>query len=192
MSQCKGTLQVPTFFQEVLGQITTLLEMFLILLPSLGITAILVVTDAMLFREIGLLRSIAMILFIFDIIAGTIANLTNGTNDHYAASPVKRWIFLCIHVQPLIFSWLIGDYFIVCLLVWLFTMTMAFIVNTYIHHPSQRAMAGAMVVIGLSVFMLFANHLPGVLQIALIMFMLKVIYSFAVDHTWLQKKNGAL
>jgi hypothetical protein len=176
-------INVPNVLHEFFGPRITTLELFLIIVPGTLLTALLVWKDAAYFREIGLLRSLIMTVLILDIFYGVIANLTSSTNDYYAVSPVRRHLFIAIHVQPIIFYWLLGDYFSVCFFAWAYTVSAAAIVNLCIRHHAQRAIAGTALSIGLTLLLVWSEGLPVFLLIALVMFMIKVIYSFPVHHT---------
>ncbi len=183
MNRLKDDIRVPRLFQEFLGLRTTGFEILLILLPATLMTALLVWASFPVLWEMGLWRSVAMVILVFDILAGVVANLTGATNDHYAGQSLRRLLFIAMHVQPLVFSWLVGGYFAECLFAWLYTVVMALLINGLNRHPAQRAAAGAGLVVGLTILLIFARDLPAVLSVALVMFMFKVIYSFAVDHT---------
>jgi hypothetical protein len=183
MKWLSSNLRVPKLFQEFFGLRTTLAEILLILLPALLMTALLVWAGAPFFSEMYLWRFLIMAVLIFDILAGVVANLTSATNDHYADQSMKRILFIVMHIQPLVFSWLIGGFFAECLFVWLFTVVTALLVNGLKRHPLQRPLAGAGLVVGLTILLLIAGKLPSFLVVALVMFMIKVLYSFAVDHT---------
>lgn len=183
MKWLRGDFRVPKLFQEFLDLRTTIAELLLILLPAMLMTALLVWTGAPIFREMGLWRALVMVALIFDIMAGVVANLTGATNDHYADQSMRRIFFIVIHVQPLVFSWLVGGFFAECLFAWLFTVVTALLVNGLKRHPLQRPFAGAGLVVGLTILLLIAGNLPSFMVVTLVMFMIKVIYSFAVDHT---------
>jgi hypothetical protein len=121
-------------------------------------------------------------LLIFDILAGFIANLTLSTNNYYKENPKLRLVFIAIHIQPLIFSFLLNDYFYICLIIWVYTLITALSINALQTFPAQRVLAGCFVMIGLIGLLLYSNPLPNLLLIALAFFHLKVSYSFAVDH----------
>lgn len=183
MKWLSDDIRVPKLFQEFLGLRTTCFDLLLILLPATLMTALLVWTGSPIFIEMSLWRTLVMVVLIFDILAGVVANLTGATNEHYASLSTKRLFFIAIHVQPLVFSWLMGGYFAECLFTWLYTVVTALLVNGLNRHPAQRPVAGAGLVVGLTILLIIAVNLPSVLTAALVMFMIKVIYSFAVDHT---------
>lgn len=176
------TIRIPATLHEVLGTKSTVVELLLIVTVSIGATlALLGVT----YSELSTLadwRIVVAILLIFDIFAGFIANLTFSTNKFYRDSPKARLVFIVLHIQPLIFSFLFGDFILICLWAWGYTTISAFIVNALQNYPAQKTVAGSFVAVGLIGLLLSSDKLPLILLVALIFYQLKVIYSFAVDH----------
>ena len=182
-------IAVPKYLHELFGQETTLLEVLVIFIPATVAAITLILFDLSYFIEMGLVKAAIFTILMFDIMAGVIANLTAGTNDYYARQAAKRLFFIAIHIQPLIFSWLLGNYFTQCLFAWVYTITASLLVNKLSDHPLQRQLSGALFLFGLVILVIIGKGLPAFLLITLIMFMIKVIYSFSVNHTRIGKRS---
>lgn len=175
-------IKVPSFLHEVLGEETTLAEILLLSFASLFASIALFVFTRSEWQELESWKIILLFLLTFDILAGFIANLTRSTNDFYQSRPKQRLIFIAIHVQPLLFSMLLGGYSPFCFAVWVYTTATALIVNAAKGHPAQKVLAASLVTLGLVGLFLGSNSLPTLLIIVLTFFHLKVTYSFSVDH----------
>jgi hypothetical protein len=176
------TIKTPKFLHEVLGKESTSAELVMIFLTSiLGTLGLFYFTNAE-WNHFPFWKTLILFLLIFDVLAGFIANLTLSTNNYYKENPKLRVIFIAIHIQPLIFSFLLNNYFYICFIVWAYTLITALSINALQKHPAQRVLAGCFVMIGLIGLLLYSNPIPNLLLIALAFFHLKVTYSFAVDH----------
>lgn len=176
------TIKIPQSLHEVLGKESTPAEVWMIFITSiLGTLGLFYFTNAE-WNQLPFWKILIFFLLIFDILAGFIANLTFSTNQHYKENSKQRLIFIAIHIQPLIFAFLLNDYFSICLFIWVYTFITALIINALQKYPAQRVLAGCFVMIGLIGLLLYSNPLPNLLLISLAFFHLKVTYSFAVDH----------
>lgn len=175
-------IKIPKSLHEVLGKESTLAELLMIFITSVvGTLALFYFTTAE-WNQLALWKISILFLLIFDVLAGFIANLTLSTNNYYRENPKLRLVFIAIHIQPLVFSFLLNDYFYVCFFVWIYTFVTAFIINALQTYPAQRVLAGCFVTIGLVGLLLYSNPIPNLLLISLAFFHLKVTYCFAVDH----------
>lgn len=176
------TIKVPSFLHEVLGRETSLAELLLTIIPSILSTLALFYFTNPEWNQLSLWKQLILFLLIFDVFAGFIANLTLSTNNYYKENPKIRLIFIAIHIQPLIFAFLLNAYFYVCLLIWGYTFVTALIVNALQKFPAQKVVASCFVMIGLIGLFLVSHQLPILLLTSLVFFHIKVTYSFAVDH----------
>lgn len=185
-------IKIPTFLHEVLGKESTLAELLMIFVTSiLGTSALFYFTNAE-WNQLALWKIVLLFLLIFDVLAGFIANLTLSTNNYYKENQKLRLVFIAIHIQPLIFAFLLNDYFYFCLIVWIYTLITALAVNALQKYPAQRVLAGCFVMIGVISLLLYSNPLPNLLLISLAFFHLKVTYSFAVDHYSIRETQNHL
>jgi hypothetical protein len=176
------TIPIPSAFHEVLGHEQTVVELLLIIFSSVGGTAALFFATPAEWGMFAWWQTLLLLLLIFDILAGFVANLTFSTNHFYHLSPKMRTIFIAIHVQPLIFAFYWGEQWGVCAAVWLYTIVSVLLVNYLHHYPAQKVVAGGLTAGGLLGLLLQAAGLPTLLLVALVFYQLKVIYSFGVHH----------
>lgn len=176
------TIKIPTFLHEVLGKESTRAELLMIFITSTLSTLALFYFTREEWNQLPFWKTAILFLLIFDVLAGFIANLTLSTNNYYKENPRLRLVFIAIHIQPLIFSYLLNGYFYICLIVCIYTLITVLSVNALQTYPAQRVLSGCFVLIGLIGLLLYSNSLPNLLLISLLFFQLKVTYSFAVDH----------
>ncbi|WP_322889805.1 MULTISPECIES: hypothetical protein [unclassified Yoonia] len=164
---------VPSVFHEVIGQRQTVG----------GITAISVavivfgfIWGAEFARDTGWRHWLAGLLAV-DIVAGAVANFTQGTNDFYAQRSGFRWGFIAIHIHLPIIGWLMGWDMAPLCLVWVGTIACACAVNLTGNRP---VMGGFCLALGLT--FLPKLGIDGIQLCLSAMFFLKVTYSFAVNH----------
>lgn len=176
------TISIPSAFHEVLGHEQTAVELLLVVLTSVGGTAALFWATPAEWLNLAWWQIVVLVLLIFDILAGFVANLTFSTNDFYQHAPKMRLVFIAIHVQPLLFALYWGEQWGVCAAVWLYTIVAVLLVNGLHHYPAQKVVAGSLTAGGLLGLLLYAAGLPTLLLVALVFYQLKVIYSFGVHH----------
>lgn len=175
-------IKVPKFLHDILGEETSGYAIGLIALATALIMGYLMLVEGQLFVASGTIAGIVGFILLADIIAGTVANFTKGTNNFYAKRGLNRWIFIAIHVQPVIISWLLGFNITHGIIIWFYTILAAVIVNLMIGKSYQREAAGTFMTLGIFLSVVLYE---GVSMVALTMgifFSIKVIYSFAVDH----------
>jgi hypothetical protein len=126
-------------------------------------------------------RSALALILVLDIAAGCVANFTRSTNDFYAARPRNRWIFIAIHIHAIIVALLLSTDFAASLPVWSYTIAGAVVVNVLKSNPLQTFAGGFLLAAGLS-WLALSPGLSPFMSIVFALFMLKVLFSFAVDH----------
>lgn len=176
------TIKMPSFFHEVFGKRPTLLEFLLTLLFALGMSIVVLCFTYSEWRDLALWRVVVLAFLMLDIYGGVIANFSVSTSNHYREHPKARLIFIAIHVQPVLLALVLWNHFIPCLLVWGYTIASAFVVNKCVQHPAQRTIAAVFLAAGIGGLLLAAERIPTFLLITLLLYLLKVVYSFAVDH----------
>jgi GNAT superfamily N-acetyltransferase len=120
-------------------------------------------------------------LVIADIASGCVANFTRSTNDFYAARPRHRWVFIAVHGHVLVLAAALGADLEVALVVWAYTVVAASVVNLLAGAPAQRFAAGLLLAVAL-VWIPQMKGLPAPLVVVDCLFVLKVVFAFAVDH----------
>ena len=116
-----------------------------------------------------------------DIAAGCVANFTRSTNDYYAKRARNRWIFIALHFHVIGVAWAFDDSISASLAVWAYTIAAATVVNLLSTRPTQVFVAGLLLAVGLTWIPLYPGVAAPVLAVQLL-FLLKVMFSFAVDH----------
>ncbi|WP_448547667.1 hypothetical protein [Thalassotalea fusca] len=171
------TVNIPKFLHEVLGERQSKIEVIAILMfAGIGGFAIFNLADLSLNRW----PPIIAFILIVDVLAGCIANFTRGTNNFYAARPKNRIVFIAIHIHLLAIAWLLEAPLIDAFVIWGYTMISALIVNHLYGKKYQHFIAANLMCYGLllSVFL----SLEQWFLLVSLFFMIKVMYSFAVDH----------
>ncbi|UTV30826.1 hypothetical protein [Photobacterium atrarenae] len=120
------------------------------------------------------------LILIADVLAGCLANFTRGTNQYYAQRPKGRLLFIAIHVHLLVIAWLLSAPMLAACWIWLYTIACALLVNRLFGYSLQVFIAASLLCVGLLLILSLA--LPGWFLVISIFFMMKVMFSFAVDH----------
>jgi hypothetical protein len=182
MLKISKMIKMPKFFHDILGEESHVISLFLIA----GVTAVimgwLALTESDVFIQNGRLKGGIGFLFLMDIIAGTVANFTKGTNDYYAARPANRWVFIAVHIQPILIAWLLGFQLQGAVLIWGFTILSVSLVNVLKGTLHQRVVSGALMSLGIFLSLVLYKDSSMVMLLMSIFFVIKVIYSFGVDH----------
>ena len=160
---------VPTYLHEIFGEKQSKLEVSLTLLFAFIGSALLYflfyIPDN---QERTWVVAIAFVL-ISDVLAGCIANFTKGTNQFYAQRPKGRLLFISIHFHILIIAWLLSVPF-----------EPALIVNAFKETTIQLFISANLMCYGIFLFMILT--IPTWFLIVSIFFMIKIMFSFAVEH----------
>ncbi|WP_448564025.1 hypothetical protein [Thalassotalea ganghwensis] len=169
--------KTPKFLFEVLGEKQTILEVTCtIIFALLGTGAVYLISDIHLSNW----KAVLGVLLIGDILAGCLANFSFGTNEYYAKRPNNRLIFIAIHIHILVIAWLLSQPFHDALVVWAYTIISAFIVNALNGRTIQVFIAANFMCFGM--FLLIFLSLPTWFFIVCMFFMIKVLFSFSVNH----------
>ncbi len=172
--------QIPAFLHEVFGEKQSILTIVIILMFGGGLATALSLQFPVMYQGIPLWRGILAFILIFDIIAGCLANFTASTSNYYATRGGKRWIFISVHVHILLVALLLGTGLWPSFAVWLYTVTGAAIVNA-IRGSNQLFIGGLLLSLGIGWLPMLASVEPYMLIISLL-FMVKVLFSFSVNH----------
>ncbi len=175
------TIKIPSFLHDVFGLEQNILHLLVIIAFGISLPIILFIQYPILFSSLPLWKSIIAILLITDIAAGFIANFTKSTNNFYAKRPKNRWICIAIHFHVIIVAYALNMELISSIIVWAFTIISAIIINLLKGFSSQIFWAGVLISIGITGIILFSADTAELLIIQ-ILFLLKVVFSFAVDH----------
>lgn len=169
--------KTPEFLFEVLGEKQSVLEISCTLLFALlGSGIIYAVADI----QINTWKTIVAYILIADVLAGCIANFSLGTNEYYSQRPKNRVIFIAIHVHIIAIAGLMSLPFENALIVWGYTIAASFLVNTLNGKSIQTFIAANLMCYG--VLLLVYLSLPMWFLMVSMFFMIKVLFSFSVDH----------
>lgn len=173
-------LRIPAPLHDVFGARQRPLAIALVAAAAVGVPLALAVAEPHLLTAVAGWRVALAALLVADIAAGAVANLTAGTNGHYAARPVSRWVFIAVHLHLPAVALLLDLPLAPTLVVWAATIAGAVIVNLLRAHAEQRVIAGTFLVAIAAAAVLLTD--ARALTLVGILFAFKVVYAFAVDH----------
>lgn len=173
------TWRAPAVLHDVFGETPDLRELLVAALVGVGAACVLLAGVSP--RELGLVRWLLAWLLVADVAAGCIANFTRSTNDYYALRPGHRWIFIAVHIHLLAVGWLLGELSLVVVGLWAYVIVGAAIVNALAGRAHQIFAAGSLLALGLLAVLLAPSLSPALRGVAAL-FLVKVLYAFAVDH----------
>ena len=169
--------KTPKFLHDVLGEKQTFLEVVCIIAFALvGTALIYLIAKPLLLNW----QTVLAFVVIGDVLAGCIANFSYGTNAYYSKSPKKRLLFISVHVHIIAIAWLMGISLIDASIIWFFTIVSAFITNHFKGKKIQVFIGANLMCYGL-ILAIFLS-LPDWFLIVSVFFMIKVLFSFSVDH----------
>lgn len=186
--------RMPAFLHDIFGERQSMGTILTILLFGGVLTAAVYFAFPELADDVPIWRSALALLLMFDIFAGCAANFTVSTSNFYAARSKNRIVFITIHFHIILVALLLDANIWYSIAVWGYTIGGAFLINALHGKPSQRFIAGLLLSAGLGGIPMLPEMQPFML-IACLLFMLKVLYSFAVDHygrtdIHISEKNG--
>jgi hypothetical protein len=173
--------RMPSFLHDVFGERQSIAAIAAILVFGGLLTAALYFVFPQMTAHVPVWRSALAMLLIFDIGSGCAANFTTSTNSFYAARKTNRIVFIAVHVHIVLIALLLQTGIGFSIAVWAYTIAGAFVVNALIGRRSQLFVAGLLLAAGLG-WMPMVQLIPPYMLIACTLFMLKVLYGFAVDH----------
>ncbi|MBL8967931.1 MAG: hypothetical protein JNG85_13065 [Spirochaetaceae bacterium] len=175
------TIKIPSALHEVLGERQSVKELLLLLAGTVAGVAALGFFAWPFLGTLPAWRGWLVGLLGADIVAGSLANFSRGTNDHYAARPMQRLVFIAIHVHLPLLALLAGQDPLGPLLVWAWTIGGALLVNARMGKADQVPLAGTLLAVGILLAVLVPGMEPWLRAISAL-FLLKVLYAFAVNH----------
>lgn len=175
------TIRIPSYLHDVFGETQTIGEILATVFFGVSLTTLLFFVFPEMNHNLPLWRSTIAYLLIVDIFAGCIANFTRSTNNYYAVRDKQRLVFIAIHVHILIVAWLLETGLEDSAIVWGYTIIGALVVNALRGSQFQKFVAGVLLALGISIIVL-GTEVPKYFLIISLLFMVKVLFSFAVDH----------
>lgn len=174
-------MYIPRALHDVFGKSPSARETVAVLAFGLGVAAWLMLGLHAEYATLPWWRSTIAALVIADIAAGCVANFTRSTNDFYATRPRNRWVFIAVHGHVLALAAALGADLWTALAVWAYTVAAAAVVNLLAGTAKQTFIAGLLLAVGL-VWIPQRHGVAAPLLVAYCLFVLKVVYAFAVDH----------
>ena len=172
-------IQVHKFLGEVFGRETTTFDLLVIIISSVSfaLLTLFVKWNA----DITIIKIIILTILALDIGGGVVANFTTGTNNYYAESLRKRYLFVLFHLlQPSILIWIFPSELIAILGMSLVTLTSSIIVLNIKKQYNQRIVAIVLLLLSLILSTLLPYTDPLTLVI-MHFFSLKLILAFSVN-----------
>lgn len=174
-------LRMPSYLHDVFGEKQSVGAILTILLFGGMLTAALYYRFPEMTGHLPAWRNTLALLLIFDVFAGCIANFTASTSNFYAARPANRIVFIAIHVHIVLIAFLLNTDTGFALGIWAYTVIGALIVNALIGKHTQLFAASLMMAAGLGCMPMLPGITPYMLIIGML-FVIKVLFGFAVDH----------
>lgn len=171
--------QIPSALHDVLGQRQTALSLAAIGAALVGAGVVFAALQGA-HAELAVLRRVLAFMLFLDLAAGAVANVTAGTNAHYAQSAQRRWVFIAVHIHLPVFALLMGLPLAPYLMIWAYVMVSVSGLTLVFAHPDQRVMAASVTVLGLMALPLLGLSPVGAVAAGL--FIVKLCYAFAVNH----------
>jgi hypothetical protein len=175
-------IKVPSYLQELFGKRTTLFELLYIFGFAFCSTAVLLCFTSKEWLGLNVFKIGLTTLLMIDIFGGVVANLSYGTNSHYSKSNKERLVFIAIHIQPLLLAIVMPEVTAQLTIIWLTTILSALIVNAIRSYRSQRIIGLSIAVVLLFFWSLLSANVPLFIKSMIFMYIIKVSYSFPVDH----------
>lgn len=174
-------IRIPTFLHDVFGETQTVGEILAVLGFGVGVGVALFLAFPEMTAGLPFWRWALAGLLMVDIASGCIANFTHSTNQHYAVRPKARLVFIAIHIHLPVLAALLGVGLGPAWVIWAYTVVGAFLVNALTGQRLQIFVAGTLLCAGLAGLILSVEA-PKYFLLMAALFMIKVLYSFAVDH----------
>ncbi|MCR6111459.1 hypothetical protein HXA35_14005 [Bacillus sp. A301a_S52] len=175
-------VNIPRFFHELFGTEQKKSDLAIVIIFTVLSAIIVSVMTKDFLKELTWYQNIILFLLYIDIAGGVVANFTFGTDTYYQTRPLGRWMFIAIHIQPVLCAWILGGEMALALSVWGYTIACAIAVNLLRTMSFQKVLAGALLTFGLIGIVSVGDRIENILLFIYMMFMIKVIYSFAVAH----------
>ena len=175
-------IKIPKSFHELLGEFQTRSSLAAIALFVLVSGLFIGILGYEEWRGLSFLKQVVTWILFLDISGGVVANLTKGTDLYYERNPRKRWIFIAIHVQPLILSWSMGIPIHYGVIICAYTLIGAAILNLMRNYANQNLLAVSLTGVGLLIATYLGQTVPFFAATLWSFYILKVMFCFSVFH----------
>ncbi|WP_350350727.1 hypothetical protein ABS642_15010 [Microbacterium sp. A8/3-1] len=183
------SIPMPKVFHEILGRAQTPADLMVIAAAAIGLGVAIGIAGGETLAAVPLWRAVLAGLLIVDIAAGCVANFTPGTDQHYATRPISRWVFIAVHWHLVAIGALLGVAVVPLLLVTVYVLLSAAVVNLLHGSRSQVGIGGALMAIGIvGVVIWMPASAPLFLVATAALFVVKVVFAFGVAHHGVPEK----
>ena len=177
----KNKIKVHRFFRELFGRETSIVDLSAIIICSVSFAGL-----TFLFKwneDFSVIKKIILTILALDIGGGVVANFTSGTNDYYAESLRKRYLFVLFHLlQPSVLIWIFPNQLFSILGLSVFTLISSIIVLNIKKIYAQRIIALTLLLLCLMLSTLL-NYSDPLAQLIMQLFSIKLILAFSVNWT---------
>lgn len=174
-------IQVHKFLGELFGRETTRFDLLAVIISSVSFAGLTLLVKWNV--DITVIKKIILTILALDIAGGVVANFTTGTNNYYAESLRKKYLFVLFHLlQPSILIWIFPSELLAILGVSLFTLTSSIIVLSIKKHYNQRIIAITLLLLSFILSTLL-NYTDTLTQMIMQLFSIKLILAFSVNWT---------
>ena len=174
-------IKVHRLLRELFGLETTRFDLLAIIISAVSFAALTLILNS---NSAALAtKAIVLIILALDIGGGVVANFTTGTNNYYAESLQKRYLFVVFHLlQPSVLIWIFPNELLAILGVSIFTLTSSLIVLNIKKNYSQRIIAVTLLLLSL-ILSTILNYTDPLAQVIMQLFSVKLILAFSVNWT---------
>lgn len=176
-------VRIPGALHEIFGRSQTLAQLVLVAVAAATLGAAICIAGSETLAAVSVWRAVPAALLIVDIAAGCVSNFTSGTDAHYAERPRSRWIFIAVHWHLVVIGLLLDVAVIPLLIVTIFALLSASVVNLLHGKPVQIVVGGMLTAAGIvGVLLWMPASSPLFLVASSALFTVKVVFAFAVTH----------
>ncbi|WP_394553258.1 hypothetical protein ACDF64_02660 [Agromyces sp. MMS24-JH15] len=177
-------LVIPSSLREFFGDRQTHAELGLVLGGGTALAAGISILGADTLLGVDWWRGAIAVLLLWDVCCGSVANFTLGADRYYALRPKRRWLFLAVHWHLPLIALAVGAGVGFAVYAWAFAIVGGMAVNLLHGTRLQPPVAGLLLGAGLVgvVFAAFDGAAPAFVVAAGAVFLLKVLFAFAVTH----------
>jgi membrane glycosyltransferase len=174
-------IKVHRLLRELFGLETTRFDLLAIIISAVSFAALTLILNS---NSAALAtKAIVLIILALDIGGGVVANFTTGTNNYYAESLQKRYLFVIFHLlQPSVLIWIFPNELLAILGVSIFTLTSSLIVLNIKKNYNQRIIAVTLLLLSL-ILSTILNYTDPLAQVIMQLFSVKLILAFSVNWT---------
>lgn len=175
-------IKIPKFFHEILGEYQTKSSLVIITIFVLISGFAIGILGYDEWKSLSLLKQIVTWFLFLDISGGVIANLTKGTDLFYNRYPRKRWVFIAIHLQPIVLSWSMEFSIYSGIIICTYTLITAALLNLTRNYSFHNLLAGSLTGLGFLIVAYLGQPAPFFAATLLYFYVFKVLFSFSVLH----------